>query len=99
MSGSQTMFHADRCLAPVAGAVREPALEWRARSTSVCYVSHCGRYEISVHHGRAGARYLCTFYAQTQPRRALPLLMMLREQLDDAFADGLHHLQTGEVRP
>lgn len=78
------------------GEMRAPELVWQARSTSVCYVSRCARYEISVHHGRAGARYLCTFF-ELHPRRAAGLFA-LRRVLDEAFADAQHHARTGEIR-
>lgn len=88
-------FHAERAPVPQ-GSVRAPYLAWHARSTSVCYVSNCRRYEISVHHGRKGARYLCTFF-EMQPRRSAGLFA-LRASLDDSFADAQHHARTGEVR-
>ena len=76
--------------------VPQPLL-WRARSTSVCYVSECGRYEISVHHGRLGARYVVTFF-ESAPRRRPAGLFNLRQTVDEAFADAQHHARTGEVR-
>lgn len=95
MIGASNVFHAE----PRTESTR-PALEtlaWRPRSTSVCYVSECSRYEISVHHGYRGARYACSCFAG-QPRR-FHRIFKLRETLDEAFEDAQCHARTGEERP
>lgn len=84
------MAHVEQC------RVADAPLHWQHLPGAV-YRSACGRYEITVHHGRNGARYLCHWInAQVSNR---PGLFALRRLLDDAFRDATHHASTGEVRP
>lgn len=86
----KTMSHVER--AAVAAETSGPLVF--ETSSAVAALSHCSCYQIKVHHGRKGGRYLC-WYLPTP--NAPQQLFAMRMTLDEAMADAQHHARTGQV--